>query len=108
MGLISSEVFIQEIIRSQQDQPILNKEQRKVVDAIKNNQSFKPWLIHGVTASGKTEVYMNLIAEFLENSQSQALVLVPEINLTPQLEERFQNRFFLIKKLWFSTATCRI
>jgi len=94
MGLISSEVFIQEISRSQQDQPILNKEQRKVVDAIKNNKSFKPWLIHGVTASGKTEVYMNLIAEFLENSQSQALVLVPEINLTPQLEERFQNRFF--------------
>ena len=94
MGLISSEVFIQEISRSQQDQPILNKEQRKVVDAIKNNKSFKPWLIHGVTASGKTEVYMNLIAEFLDNSQSQALVLVPEINLTPQLEERFQNRFF--------------
>ena len=51
-------------------------------------------MIHGVTASGKTEVYMNLIAEFLENSKSQALVLVPEINLTPQLEERFQNRFF--------------
>jgi len=94
MGLISSEVFIQEISRSQQNQPILNKEQRKVVDAINNNKSFKPWLIHGVTASGKTEVYMNLIAEFLENSQSQALVLVPEINLTPQLEERFQNRFF--------------
>ena len=44
MGLISSEVFIQEISRSQQDQPILNKEQRKVVDAIKNNKSFKPWV----------------------------------------------------------------
>ena len=94
MGLISSEVFIQEISRSQKDQPILNKEQQKVVDAIKNNKAFKPWLIHGVTASGKTEIYMNLIAEFLENSKSQALVLVPEINLTPQLEERFQNRFF--------------
>jgi primosomal protein N' (replication factor Y) len=94
MGLISSEVFIQEISKSQKDQPTLNKEQQKVVDAIKNNKAFKPWLIHGVTASGKTEIYMNLIAEFLENSKSQALVLVPEINLTPQLEERFQNRFF--------------
>ena len=94
MGLISSEVFIQEISKSQKVQPTLNKEQQKVVDAIKNNKAFKPWLIHGVTASGKTEIYMNLIAEFLENSKSQALVLVPEINLTPQLEERFQNRFF--------------
>ena len=94
LGLISSEIFIQEITRSQINHPILNKEQQNVVDVIKNNKSFKPWLIHGVTASGKTEVYMNLIAEFLENSRSQALVLVPEINLTPQLEERFQNRFF--------------
>ena len=94
MGLISLEVFIQETSRSKKDQPVLNKEQKKVIDEIKKTKSFKPWLIHGVTASGKTEIYMNLITEFLENSQSQALVLVPEINLTPQLEERFQNRFF--------------
>ena len=94
MGLVSSEVFIPTIRRSQKDQPVLNKEQQYVIDEIKNNKSFKPWLIHGVTASGKTEIYMNLITEFLENSQNQALVLVPEINLTPQLEERFKNRFF--------------
>ncbi|MEJ6765592.1 MAG: primosomal protein N' [Methylophilales bacterium] len=94
MGLVSSEVFIPTIRRSQKDQPVLNKEQKYVIDEIKNNKSFKPWLIHGVTASGKTEIYMNLIMEFLENSQNQALVLVPEINLTPQLEERFKNRFF--------------
>ena len=94
MGLISLEVFIQETSRSKKDQPVLNKEQKKVIDEIKKTKSYKPWLIHGVTASGKTEIYMNLITEFLENSQSQALVLVPEINLTPQLEERFQNRFF--------------
>lgn len=94
MGLVSSEVFIPTIRRSQKDQPVLNKEQKYVIDEIKNNKSFKPWLIHGVTASGKTEIYMNLITEFLENSQNQALVLVPEINLTPQLEERFKNRFF--------------
>jgi primosomal protein N' (replication factor Y) len=94
MGLISLEVFIQETSRSKKDQLVLNKEQKKVIDEIKKTKSYKPWLIHGVTASGKTEIYMNLITEFLENSQSQALVLVPEINLTPQLEERFQNRFF--------------
>jgi len=94
MGLVSSEVFIPTIRRSQKDQPVLNKEQKYVIDEIKNNKSFKPWLIHGVTASGKTEIYMNLITEFLKNSQNQALVLVPEINLTPQLEERFKNRFF--------------
>ena len=94
MGLVSSEVFIPTIRRSQKDQPVLNKEQKYVIDEIKNNKSFKPWLIHGVTASGKTEIYMNLITEFLANSQNQALVLVPEINLTPQLEERFKNRFF--------------
>ena len=94
MGLVSSEVFIPTIRRSQKDQPVLNKEQKYVINEIKNNKSFKPWLIHGVTASGKTEIYMNLITEFLENSQNQALVLVPEINLTPQLEERFKNRFF--------------
>ena len=94
MGLVSSEVFIPTIRRSQKDQPVLNKEQKYVIDEIKNNKSFKPWLIHGVTASGKTEIYMNLITEFLDNSQNQALVLVPEINLTPQLEERFKNRFF--------------
>lgn len=94
MGLVSSEVFNPIIRRSQKDQPVLNKEQKHVIDEIKNNKSFKPWLIHGVTASGKTEIYMNLITEFLENSQNQALVLVPEINLTPQLEKRFKNRFF--------------
>ena len=98
MGLISSEIFTHKINRSHINQPALNKEQKKVIDGIKNNKSFTPWLIHGVTASGKTEIYMNLITEFLRNSKSQALVLVPEINLTPQLEERFQNRF-LDKKI---------
>ena len=66
MGLISSEVFNQETSRSQKDRPVLNKEQKQVIDEIKSNKSFKPWLIHGVTASGKTEIYMNLIMEFLE------------------------------------------
>jgi primosomal protein N' (replication factor Y) len=53
-----------------------------------------PFLLFGATGSGKTEVYMRCTAELLAgSSDAQALVMVPEINLTPQLEERFKARF---------------
>jgi len=53
---------------------------------------FEPFLLFGITGSGKSEVYLQAIAETLKQNR-QTLVLVPEINLTPQLEARFRERF---------------
>ncbi len=69
----------------------LKEDQQKALDGILENGSGVT-LLFGVTGSGKTEVYLHTIAEKLKAGFS-AMVLVPEISLTPQLTERFENRF---------------
>ena len=70
----------------------LTSDQESVVDEVLSNNSFKPYLLHGVTGSGKTEVYMELIEDALSKGKT-SIMLVPEISLTPQMVERFQKRF---------------
>ncbi|GAA0696899.1 primosomal protein N' [Marinobacterium maritimum] len=70
----------------------LHDEQLAAVEAVNQAQGFTPILLEGVTGSGKTEVYLQAIQRCLEESK-QALVLVPEIGLTPQTIARFKARF---------------
>lgn len=75
--------------------PILTQEQAVVVNQFKESFNLdKPsaWLLHGITGSGKTEVYFRIIEHAIKND-FQAIVLVPEISLTPQMVERFRGRF---------------
>jgi len=92
-GCVKSKKYEPEIIISTLERPLLNDEQKAIIKAITSKQGYDASLIFGVTGSGKTEVYMQLIEHILKNPNSQALILVPEINLTPQLENRFRTRF---------------
>jgi primosomal protein N' (replication factor Y) len=68
----------------------LTPAQQQAVDAV--TQGYGCFLLHGVTGSGKTEIYVHLIHRMLQQG-GQVLLLVPEINLTPQLENYFRSRF---------------
>lgn len=71
---------------------VLNDEQKIAVDKVVSSDGFKPYLLYGVTGSGKTEVYMHIIDYYLSKGM-EALVLVPEISLTPQMVLNFRKRF---------------
>ncbi|HEY5994790.1 MAG TPA: primosomal protein N' [Gallionellaceae bacterium] len=70
----------------------LTAAQQQAVDAVTQAHGFGAFLLHGVTGSGKTEVYVHLMRHMLQQG-GQVLMLVPEINLTPQLEGYFRERF---------------
>jgi primosomal protein N' (replication factor Y) len=70
----------------------LTGEQQQAVDAVTAVQGYACFLLHGITGSGKTEVYVHLMHDVLRHG-GQVLLLVPEINLTPQLENYFRSRF---------------
>lgn len=70
----------------------LTVEQQAAVDVVNRAIGYHTYLLHGVTGSGKTEVYVHLLQQVLKQG-GQVLLLVPEINLTPQLENYFRSRF---------------
>lgn len=76
--------------------PELNDAQRTAAGAIAGTRGFSPTLLYGVTGSGKTEVYLHAAAQILAQDvqgTAQVLILIPEINLTPQLESNVRARF---------------
>ena len=84
--------FLKELHPEREIAKQLTPSQREALNLIASLDHFSQVLLHGVTGSGKTEVYLQAIAPILEQGKS-ALVLVPEIGLTPQLTDRFRARF---------------
>ena len=89
----TKEVYrLNEDIEKEESNVKLNSDQEYAVNTVNTTNGFKPFLLYGVTGSGKTEVYMHMIKNVIDNKKS-AIVLVPEISLTPQLVGNFRKRF---------------
>ncbi len=109
--IINSKIFDQikvekKILSFKPDFVKLNDEQQKASNIIKNLlfKSFEPIVLEGVTGSGKTEVYFESV-ELAFKKNKQILIMIPEISLTPQLEERFLKRFGFQPDIWHSKIT---
>lgn len=97
LGLLESAGLIEPCVPEREtprlvDAHALSAEQQQAVDAVAQCAGFGCFLLHGITGSGKTEVYVHLMQQVLQRG-GQVLLLVPEINLTPQLEQYFRSRF---------------
>ena len=81
----------------------LNSEQQKAFRIIEKSlfKKSSPIVLEGVTGSGKTEVYFEAIEKVIKEKK-QALIMLPEISLTPQLELRFKERFGFTPDIWHS------
>jgi len=89
--------------------PELTVEQSEILKTLlpvleSSEKKYFPFLLHGVTGSGKTEIYLRSI-EIVLKQRKQAIVIVPEISLTPQTVERFQSRFNKEVAVWHSQLT---
>lgn len=95
IAITHKEAQSDEVIKGYINSNMLNEYQFKIFDKINNSlvdNNFHEFLLHGVTGSGKTEIYINLVKSLLDNNK-QAIILVPEIILTPQIEKKFKQVF---------------
>ncbi len=106
--LIATELRLKTTVKSNAvtEPPLIaNQQQSEAIDQLSNRlNNFSVSLLEGVTGSGKTEVYMQVIQKVLDKAQ-QIIVLLPEITLTPQLENRFRKRFSVAISISHSKLT---
>ncbi len=105
-SIINHKVLLEKNNKILQSNVRLNLEQNKVFKKIcaKLINKFYPIVLEGVTGSGKTEVYFEAIKKIYKQGY-QSLIMLPEISLSPQLEERFKNRFGFSPHLWHSKVS---